>query len=234
MAIMFPERLPADVESDAERRLFEEFRQTFSDDFTVFAQVAWLSKQRGKGAFDGEADFVVAHPRHGVLVLEVKGGGVEHDAGADAWYSTDRHGERHAIKDPFQQARNSMYVLRRKLEEARPTAKYRYPTAYAVAFPDTRLEGELGVDAPAEIALDLSQTRELKQSLIDVYRYFRRQEADPGAEAIAALTDLLGQSWKIETVLGAELDQQETVMRELTEQQYRLLDYLGNRPRRGR
>ena len=56
VAIMFPERLPADVESDAERRLFEEFRQTFSDDFTVFAQVAWLSKQRGKGAFDGEAD----------------------------------------------------------------------------------------------------------------------------------------------------------------------------------
>ena len=231
MAVMFPERLPADIESDAERRLFDEFRQSFSDDFTVFAQVAWLSKQRGRGAFDGEADFVVAHPRHGVLVLEVKGGGVEHDARADAWYSTDRRGERHPIRDPFQQARNSMYVLRRKLAEARPTAKFRYPTSYAVAFPDTRLEGDLGVDAPAEITLDLSRTRQLKQSLIDVYRYFRRKEDDPGTEAISALTDLLGRSWKVEATLGAELDKQETVVRELTEQQYRLLDYLGNRPR---
>lgn len=61
MAIMLPERLPADVESDAERRLFDEFRDTFRDDFTVFAGVAWLTKERGRGASDGEADFVVAH-----------------------------------------------------------------------------------------------------------------------------------------------------------------------------
>lgn len=52
MAVMFPERRPAAVDSDAERRLFGEFRQTFSDGFTVFAQVAWLSKQRGTGARD--------------------------------------------------------------------------------------------------------------------------------------------------------------------------------------
>lgn len=231
MAVMFPERLPVDVESDAERRLFDEFRRTFSDDFTVFAQVAWLSKQRGRGAFDGEADFVVAHPRHGILVLEVKGGGIEHDAPNDSWYSTDRHGKRHQIKDPFQQARNSMHVLRRKLAEAEPTASYRYPMAHAAAFPDTHFELSPGIDTANETVLDLPKVRELKQSVIDAYRYFRRQEDDPGTEAISALRDLLGRSWKVEAILGAEMDKQETVVRELTEQQYRLLDYLGNRPR---
>ncbi len=54
---MIPERLPEDVESDGGRRLFDEFRRVFSDDFSLFADVAWLSKRRGEGAFDGEADF---------------------------------------------------------------------------------------------------------------------------------------------------------------------------------
>ena len=231
MAIMFPERLPDDVESDAERRIFDQFRDSFGDDFTVFAGVAWLSKKRGGGAFHGEADFVVAHPKHGILVLEVKGGGVEYDAQAGSWHSTDRHGNRNKIKDPFRQARNSMYVLRRKLNEATITAKYRYPTAYAVAFPDIHLEGDVGVGAPAEIVLDLSRTRQLKQSVINVYRHYRRREDDPGPDAIAALTELFGRSWKVETIVGAELDRGEILVRELTEKQYGLLDFLASRPR---
>ena len=231
MAIMFPERLPENVESDAERRLFDEFRRTFSDDFTVFAGVAWLSKRRGRGAFDGEADFIVAHPKHGILVLEVKGGGVEYDAQAGSWHSTDRSGMRHRIKDPVQQARDSMHVLRRKLAEAEPTARYRYPMANAVAFPDTHFELIPSVDTAGETLLDLPKVRELKQSIIDAYRYFSKEEADPGTDALAALTELLGRSWKVEILVGASLDAQETRVRELTEQQYRLLDYLGNRPR---
>ena len=86
MARMFPERLPAEVKSEAERRLFDIFKSEFSDDFVVFHGVRWLARRRGGGATDGEADFVVAHPHYGVLVLEVKdidrpGGGRARDQG---------------------------------------------------------------------------------------------------------------------------------------------------------
>ena len=55
----------------------------------------------------------------------------------------------------------------------------------------------------------------------------RRQHDDHDIRELRVLTNLFGQSWKIEAVLGAELDRRETVVRELTEQQYHLLDDLN-------
>ncbi len=232
MAIMFPERLPSTVESEAERKLFDEFRRDFSDDFVVFSQVQWLSKRRGAAAQDGEADFVVAHPRHGVLVLEVKGGGIEYEAGAGQWWSIDRLGERHAIKDPFDQARRSMYALRSVLQEAETTRPFSYPLTYAACFPDVAVEVDLGPAAPKEIVLDLPKVRSFKQSIIDCYRHRHRPgQEGPGDQGMKALRLLLGRSWKVETCLGAALDIQETRINELTEQQYALLTFLGSRPR---
>jgi len=118
LARMFPERLPADVESEAERRLFDIFKSDFGDDFAVFSQVRWLARRRGGAAADGEADFVVAHPRYGVLVLEVKGGGIARDAKTGVWTSKDRGGAEHEIKDPLRQSARSMYALRDKLCES--------------------------------------------------------------------------------------------------------------------
>ena len=57
----------------------------------------------GKRQADGEADFVMIHPDHGVLVVEVKGGRIRTSEGE--WYSVDRHGAEHEIKNPFEQAR---------------------------------------------------------------------------------------------------------------------------------
>jgi hypothetical protein len=228
---MFPERLPGSVDSEAERRLFDQFRTEFSDDFTVFAGVSWISKRRGKGAFDGEADFVVAHPRHGVLVLEVKGGGIEYDARAGRWYSQNRAGQRNNIKDPFRQARTSKHVLKKKLAEAEPTARYEYQMSHAVVFPDAYLEDISIVQAGDEIVLDLPKVRALKQSIIDAYSFFRNTPAEPGKAAIEALIEVLASSWRVEMLLRSALEAREKVVRELTEQQYRLLDFIAKRPR---
>jgi hypothetical protein len=63
---------------------------------------------------DGEADFVAVHPSHGIIVIEVKGGGIEVDQGR--WMSTDRNGVQHAIKNPFEQAAASKHDLLRFLQ----------------------------------------------------------------------------------------------------------------------
>jgi Nuclease-related domain len=80
---MFPGILPATVRDDpgrrAEVRVFDSLQAQLSDEFLVFYGVAWLNKGR-RGTFeDGEADFVVAHSEYGILVIEVKGGGIEVD-----------------------------------------------------------------------------------------------------------------------------------------------------------
>ncbi len=43
--------------------------------------------------------------------------------------------------------------------------------------------------------------------------------------------ELLGRSWNVEARIGAALDEQETQIRQLTEQQFKLLDFLGSRRR---
>jgi hypothetical protein len=228
---MFPKRPSPEVESQAERRLFDVFRTEFSDDWVVFSGVRWLAKDRRGDARDGEADFVIAHPHRGVLVLEVKGGGVSHNAATGKWYSTDRDGKQHEIKDPFAQAQRSMYALREKLRDSPSTSPCKYPLAYAVAFPDIFVEGDLGTAAPKEIVIDQMKARDLKQAVIDAFR-FRKEHVDPpGDAAIEALVELLGRSWEISTTIGNELEERERHIKLLTDQQFQLLDFLGSRRR---
>jgi superfamily I DNA/RNA helicase len=55
--------------------------------------------------------------------------------------------------------------------------------------------------------------------------------APPGDDAVEALVGLIGRSWQIETTIGTELDEQQTAIRLLTEQQFAILDLLGSRRR---
>ena len=228
MARMHPERLPQDVASDAERRLFDAFHDQFSDDWAIFWGVRFLARTRKGGSRDGEADFVVAHPKCGILVLEVKGGGISYDAKDAAWTSKDARGIAHPIKDPFKQAADNMYDLLRKLKESHITGPFKYPITYAVAFPDIWVDRELGLEAPSEIVFDIPKVRDLKQAVVDAFKHRTGDDRPPppGEPAIEALIQLIGRSWQIETTVGAALMGQERAIRLLTEEQFAVLDLL--------
>jgi hypothetical protein len=72
MARMYPERIPESVRGDprraAERDVYACLADNLDDSYTAFCWTAWVVRGRG-GARDGEADFVVAHPDLGALVL---------------------------------------------------------------------------------------------------------------------------------------------------------------------
>ncbi len=78
MARMYPDRIRQPVRDsarlDAECAPYEALRDQLDDRWSVFAWVGWVLKRRGDGAARGEADFVLAQPEHGVVVLGVKGG----------------------------------------------------------------------------------------------------------------------------------------------------------------
>lgn len=228
MARMFPERLPADVSSGAERRLFEDFRLKFSDDFVVFHGVTWLARHGGR-AKDGEADFVIAHPRYGVLIIEVKGGGISREG--DAYFSTDTSRRKNRIKDPFKQAKRAKDALWDKLRESDLTRGFNWALGHAVAFPDVYVEGDLALDAPREIVIDAARTQDLKQAVIDIFRHYGMDKAPVGEEAVEALCGLLHRSWQIEAPLGTEVESQERIIRTLTEQQFHVLDMLRSHRR---
>ena len=94
MAICIPPADRAQSESSAELRLLSALDAQLPNEFTILHSVAWISKPGASGPRDGESDILIAHPRRGLLVVEVKGGRVSLDYRNQKWVSVDRHGNR--------------------------------------------------------------------------------------------------------------------------------------------
>src|SRR5215210_7033839 len=125
MARMIPEQPAEGTESRAEIRLFEHLRDDTGDDLTAFHHVAWLIPGKAARPEQGEADFVLAHPQHGLLVLEVKGGTITYDSAKGRWSTRGREGDAD-IKDPFNQARQNSHSLKRLLERGKRVSDSRF------------------------------------------------------------------------------------------------------------
>jgi len=97
--------------SRAEARFYEACRDQLPNEIVVIHSAGWIYRDARGRVREGEADFTILAPHAGIFAVEVKGGGVAHDAGSGKWYSVDRHGERHEIKDPFRQASNERHAL---------------------------------------------------------------------------------------------------------------------------
>jgi superfamily I DNA/RNA helicase len=233
MARMCPERLPSTVESHAERELFAAFRNKVSDRRTVLAGVNWIyTNQRGQGR-TAEADFVVLDPDHGMLVIEVKGGTVGHDAQSGRWYSISRGGHDNTIKDPVGQARRAFFDLHGQLQSEYATSRFRYQGGHGLAFTDGTVDGVvLPEEVPRAIIIDRSDLDNLDQRIDAMFRYWTSpNDPAPGNGGVDAAVGLLARSWELRTPLIFDIKREATEMRTLTEQQFRLLGSLDRNPR---
>ena len=236
MAKLYPERLPESILSDpkrnAEKKVFEALSGLGSS-FVVFYSVAWQARKDG-WTRDGEADFVIAHPDYGVLVLEVKGGGVAYDATMGQWTTTDRYGESFAI-DPVEQARKSHYTLLDKLKDLSEWDSNRFLTiGHAVCFPDVVVENRLlKLDLPRDIVVDHNDLKNIEETISKIFEHWaeKSRRAPLGRDRLPIVESLLARSFKMTTPLGVELDTEDKKLIELTEQQFKLLSMLGSRRR---
>jgi hypothetical protein len=236
MAKIYPERLPESILKDpkrsAERRFYEAASQ-LSNKFTVFYSVAWQAVDPNAGARDGEADFVIAHPDLGLMVVEVKGGGIGLDSSSGEWRSIDRDGIPHSIKDPIEQARNSKHELFKKLRDL-PGWNNRWLTiAHAVSFPDIYWESNIiKPDLSPEIVIDAKALKDLENVIVGAFRYYAGgQSGGLGYDRLEMVERLLARSFQIKTPLGVELAFEDERLIELTERQMIILDFLSNRRR---
>jgi hypothetical protein len=236
MARMYPDELRPDTKSDAERLLYEAFRDKLDNSYTVFHSVAWQSLDGEGRPRDGEADFVIAHPKRGILVLEAKGGAIEYDPSTDCWTSTDRHGQVYEIRNPFAQVRYSKYALEERLQIMLHMPARRINVGHAVAFPDVVVgEPWLGPDKPRHIILDKTDLADLSGWVGRVLAYYRgkarQRDTAPGQKAVRALMQLLGKTWELRPALWGDFVQEREQIIRVTEQQYSILDALQRQRR---
>lgn len=238
MAICFPdyEIHPASFESRAEEKLYWALREQLPENYSVFHSVAWIGRSTD-GASDGEADFLVCHPLKGILVIEVKGGGISVDGGGE-WSSTDGKGVRHRIKDPFSQGRRGKYNCLQKLKEHadwRRLGLGRIGAGHAVFFPDLHDGGLLrGPDAPIEIIGDRQDLVDVR-NWVDAVYVFWSGENQPhdrlGTGGVDLVRKVFARTTSARPLISARIAEEEEERIKLTNQQMSVLDLLSRQRR---
>lgn len=222
MANTFPrELLSSEVKSAAEAKVFRALKEHLSDEWDVFHSASWVRRDPGTGAKDGEIDFVLVHPDHAIVCLEVKGGGIECQHGE--WYGT-HDGKRERIKDPFTQALDHRYDLERKIDTVTGWRGKNLLLVHVVALPDITVHSlMLAPDAPRELIFDRHDVRGDIAAALDralaFHRGAREKRRAPGASGADMMRELLAPDARIRVPLGERFLEEEEALITLTSEQ---------------
>lgn len=240
MARMIPlldgERLE-DLQSRAEARFYEVCRERLPADVLAIYSASWLYRNDRGRITEGEADFTLVSPTFGVLVVEVKGGGVTFNPGTGLWHSRDRDGTLNLLKrDPFKQAQSERHSIRDQIcghTNWRQFGGGDFPLGHAVFFPDVRDAAQLaGPDRPVEIIGVNADLNDLTKWVGRVMHFWNRAEDTPlSAAAARVIENILCSHIDVQAVLRAVIDQAETQRIRLTENQAKVLRTIGGRRR---
>ena len=237
MAICIPPVDAATSTSSAERRLYAAFAAQLNDEYLVLHSVGWIGRPRGEGPRDGETDFLVCHPRQGLLVVEVKGGRIDLDYANRSWTSTDRAGVVHSIHNPFEQAMRGKYGVLEKLKESplwRRLGVRRVTLGHAAFFPDIGDGARLqGADAPREIIGDRTDMGSLQAWVEGAMGFWSsqpgedRQAGAPTARGVDVVRGIFARVASTRPLLSARIEDEERDRVELTDRQALILDMLS-------
>ena len=226
------------IRSKAEARFYAACRDELPSDWLVLFSVPWIGTSLGGQPRDGEADFVILVPERGILVVEVKGGGVQFEPATSQWTSIDKHGTSHPIKDPFAQARNEKHSILRAIKDDaawRRAQSHRVNIGHAVLLADVeRVDGMVGVNSPRQIIGCSTDIPACEQWILQALSYWSGQDGTgagvPLTKAgIAAVEAVLFKRLEARPLLAHKLAEEERVRVLLTEQQSRVLRALGSR-----
>jgi superfamily I DNA/RNA helicase len=228
----FPESLAGERSAQSERAVYDALAGELPDGYVVIHRARWLDPPASGPPRDGECDFIVAHPDHGMLVIEVKGGRVGIDPATGRWVSVDRDGARHEIRDPYDQANSARHVLRRKLESLPGGRRETAPIGHAVVLPHCEKERAGIADGSAEITLDAADLTRPLEAIERLWRFWRLEPGPQWRErGVASLERLFVHRDFARIRLGTQVRQHGVEFVRLTAEQAGILDLLRQQRR---
>lgn len=228
MARMIPPFLSPETESRAEGVVFRSLRDQLGDDFCVFHSFGILDRNLENSLIDREIDFLILSKRRGIVVLEVKGGGIEYDGSKGTWLQNGRPMK----MSPFEQAMRNKYAVRDFL--VREAGKMNHLTlGHAVCFPDVHGEiPRLPADANPAIIItgdSLSYLKEAVEGIFDGYRRKKDRQLTP--KEWDRVRSVLMPQFEMGVSIVDRVNIARRKIFALTQEQCRLLDFLGSRRR---
>jgi len=237
MALLIPKVSPADILNAGEREVAKALVEQLPDDCIVYHSYPWLRANRdhkeGKATLrEGETDFVIVHPRGGLLILEVKGGDVRSDG--QKWYR--KQGRRKiSIKNPFNQARTNLHYLKDQLLNGffQGSRKLPFPYGYAVVFPHSEYSGSPPPGSDKSNIFTQSDLDRLGQKVVEVLKLWKRGTAPVmlSQQQVAGIRMALTPAFQLFPVLFRQIQEEAERLHRLTEEQLRLLDFLDSHER---
>lgn len=237
MARMIPSVMENDNGSWGEKRVFEELKAKLSSEYTVFHSVRWNDRNEKQTVVWGESDFTVFHPTKGIIVIEVKSGGIE--CINDHWsYIRTDNGEKHDMKNPLKQADRSKYRFKELIDEVlrtEETLAQGEKTDYclvesAVWFPSVGRRdviGKMPMEFKPDIVL-LEDALEKPEEYIDkIYEFYHgRTHTKLSAQHAEDIINAFAPHYRVMPSLRSKREEQEDMFIRLTREQNSLLEYL--------
>lgn len=235
MARLLPHFDPSDITQPGERKVAEALCAQLGPEVVIFHSYPWLRPERHERSqketlHEGEADFVIVHPRFGIMVIEVKGGYVFYDVQTMRW---ERRGATHQMKDPFAQASRNMHALEKLAQERHFKAGLPFARGYCAVFPDCDWSG---TPPPGAVNNNLFSARDLGQlggRIESLFRSFdRRSDHKPlPASVLDGIVRTLTSEFKLTPSLWREIEEQERILFRFTEDQIQMLGLLSEHKR---
>ena len=215
--------------SNAEVKIYRALRDNLPKAYVVLFQVPLKNKH----ARDVEADFLVCHPKHGYVCIEVKGGGIRFDSNRRKWFSIDHEKDEHEIKDPYEQVKRVTYSIRDKLENQKNWPKG-VTFGHAVFFPDiSEKRAPSRPEMPQELIGCWENLENPEPWIHNVFLYWKGMNNAPsiplGNAGINIILKVFAESFTAPPLVSSSLEEQESRRLVLTDNQIRLLDFLKNK-----
>ena len=238
MAKMIPSVVSPEIKSNAEKKIFEWFRD--DPDTEGWVVIHSLGISNHKTVLYGELDFFVLAPKLGIFALEVKGGRVSRSDGM--WSFTNKYEETTTkTRGPFEQANEGMFSLMEAIK-LKYGSQHRYSRLLfgtGVMFPDIVFD-DVGTDGEQWQVFD-SRNLSVSQYIKKLAHYTRKKWEDhyhffpedklPTSDDVKELTKWLRSDFDKAVTIGKRIDYAEQELIKLTNEQLRCIDQLEDNPR---
>ena len=229
MAKMIPQTpMPGEFNgSYGEEKVYEALK-SLPDEYIVFHSVHWQKRKVSGSVTWGEADFTIFNPKRGLLVIEVKSGGIRHDD--NGWHQTNTlTNVENRMKDPLAQAERSKFTFVDLLAEQEESF-HSYWVESAVWFPAVGAVEQIGSMPPsyaAEIVLTEKDLRSPKYSIERIFEYYGMEEKRFFNENDERnVVNILSPSFCVMASMSYQIREQDYLFNRMTQEQSYLLDYL--------
>ena len=203
----------------SERTVFRALERRLSAEWTVWWRV---NLSAALGPQEGEIDFLCAHPRHGLAVLEVKGGSLSVRDGQ--WFQDGRR----LRKAPALQATAGRHLLVAYLLQALRVAALPFPVVHGLCFPNAAPPAQEPPDATG-ITLYAADLDAPEPAILRLLA--RDPHPAAGLVPVARLKALLAPTLAYRPTWRQRREGAERELFRLTGEQARILDAFARIPR---